>query len=687
MGRIGAGFYVNKPICYTDFDSVFVGVSLVLVMIASKLGKVQKPYLWRMAAPRGMAFRKTVCRSGPFRRGGRLDPDQGRTPAFVVWCHNGYRIVLDTKQMAQTDLSREAANGDATSTSQPPLDRHLRAAVGRATRGISPAAIALAWMDWNLHLHAEPEKQAALALEAQKIAARLQAFVAASSLAPGQHFGAIAPLPQDHRFTNEAWAQWPFNLYAQAFLQTEAWWHDATTGIRGVSPANERIVEFTARQALDAVAPSNAIWTNPEAVRQTLAESGRNLVRGWRNWVEDASRLARGARPAGAEAFRPGHEVAATPGKVVFRNRLIELIQYAPATGEVWPEPILIVPAWIMKYYILDLSPGNSLIRYLVGQGFTVFAISWKNPGPEDRDLGLDDYRTLGVLDALDAVAVITGAAKVHGVGYCLGGTLLAIAAAAMGRDGDDRLATVSLFAAQTDFTDAGEIRLFINESQVALLEDMMEEQGYLESSQMAGAFQILRSNDLIWSKMVRDYLIADREPMSDLMGWNADATRLPARMHSEYLRHLFLDNDFAEGRMKVGDHAVVVSDMRAPVFAVGTEWDHVAPWRSVHKLNVLANTDITFVLTNGGHNAGIVSEPGHPNRHFRMAARLASDPYVAPDEWLANTPARAGSWWPAFVEWLGARSGALRAPPAMGAPGAGYAVLGDAPGSYVSEA
>ena len=345
---------------------------------------------------------------------------------------------------------------------------------------------------------------------------------------------------------------------------------------------------------------------------------------------------------------------------------------------------MLIVPAWIMKYYILDLSAENSLVKYLTGQGFTVFMVSWKNPDPDDRDLGMEHYRTLGVMDALGAIETITGAKQIHGVGYCLGGTLLAIAAAAMARDGDDRFKTLSFFAAQTDFTEAGELMLFINESQVTFLEDMMWEQGFLDTKQMAGAFQLLRSNDLIWSRMVHDYVLGERAQMNDLMAWNADTTRMPYKMHSQYLRKLFLNNDLAEGRYLVDGRPITVSDIRAPIFAVGTERDHVAPWRSVYKFHLLTDTDVTFLLTNGGHNAGIASEPGHPRRHYRITTKKHEERYSDPETWFAETDVSEGSWWPEFAGWLKKQSSGEASPPAMGAPKQGLEPVCSAPGTYV---
>jgi polyhydroxyalkanoate synthase len=296
----------------------------------------------------------------------------------------------------------------------------------------------------------------------------------------------------------------------------------------------------------------------------------------------------------------------------------------------------------------------------------------------------MDDYRTLGVMAALEAVERLVPKTPVHGVGYCLGGTILAIAAATMagGRPGSNspRWKTLSFFAAEIDFTEAGELTLFINESQVAFLEDVMREQGYLSSDQMAGTFQLLRSNDLIWSRVIHDYLMGQRATVSDLMAWNADPTRMPARMHGEYLRHFFLDNDLAEGRYEVDGRPVALTDIRAPIFALGTETDHVAPWRSVYKVHLFTDTVVTFALTTGGHNAGVISEPGHKGRSYRISTRGATDSYVDPESWLREAPVIEGSWWPGWIAWLSAHSGSEKRPPEMGD------ALCEAPGTYVLE-
>jgi polyhydroxyalkanoate synthase len=491
-------------------------------------------------------------------------------------------------------------------------------------------------------------------------------------------------LPQDKRFRDDSWQQWPFALYAEALLASERWWDEATRGIHGATPHHLALINFVARQTLDLVSPSNFPFTNPEILRAIQASKGFNLIRGAAYAAEDYRRITRNERPAGAEAFVPGKTVALTPGRVVHRTKLAEIIQYEPTTKKVRPEPVVIVPAWIMKYYILDLSPMNSLVKHLVDQGFTVFMISWKNPGRDDHNVGFDDYRTEGVMSAIKTATAITNSPRVHGVGYCIGGTLLAVTAAAMARDEDDRLCTLSLLAAQTDFEEAGELRLFIDESQLAILDDMMAEKGVLEASRMAGTFHLLRSNDLIWSRMIRRYFLGTGDVMSDIEAWSTDATRLPARMHSEYLRSFYLDNDFAEGRLKVADHTVSLQDLKAPIFSVGAEWDHVAPWRSVYKLHQLTNTEVTFALTNGGHNRGIVSPPGHADRHFRMGTASIGSAHVDADQWVEKHDPQQGSWWPAWFEWLEVNSGSSVTPPSLGNLKAGFAAGEAAPGTFI---
>jgi polyhydroxyalkanoate synthase len=566
------------------------------------------------------------------------------------------------------------------------IDTQFRAALARRFASLSPSALLQAASDWTLHLAASPGKRmdlAHLALhQGQELASYSLERMGAGTSQQTRH--GVQPPAQDRRFAAPEWQQWPFNYMHQSFLLTEQWWDAATHGVKGVEQHHENVVAFAARQWLDMFSPGNQLATNPVVLQRTLQQGGANLLRGAMNAADDLQRMAAGKPPAGAEDFVVGRDVAVTPGKVVLQNSLMELIQYTPTTEAVHPEPILIVPAWIMKYYILDLSPENSLIRYLVDQGHTVFCISWKNPGYEDRNLGMDDYLQQGFHAALDAVNAIIPKRKVHATGYCLGGTLLTIAAAAMARDGDERLASMTLFAAQTDLSEPGELGLFIDESQLSLLEAQMAETGYLKAGQMAGAFQMLRSYDLLWSRLVNEYLLGERAPMNDLMAWNADATRMPARMHSQYLRRLFLNNDLSGGRYPVGGKPVSLSDITLPIFMVGTLTDHVAPWRSVHKLHHLTTTEITFALTNGGHNAGIVNPPGNPRRHYQLRTRPAGGKHMAPDDWLAAAPAHGGSWWPAWHEWLQARSGKPAAPPHMGARG--YKAVADAPGHYVLE-
>ena len=558
------------------------------------------------------------------------------------------------------------------------MDTAFRAGISQATGGLSPASLMQHYFDWALHLSGSPGKQAQLGALAVQNWIDFNRYMASCALGRD---GAPCAEPDGHdkRFRHEGWKTQPFHAYQQAFLLTQKWWDAATTGVRGVSRADERAVNFTARQILDAMAPANFLATNPEILEKTVKTGGTNLLAGAQNFQEDLQRILLQERAPISEEYRVGETVAVTPGKVVYRNHLIELIRYDPVTDKVQPEPVVIVPAWIMKYYILDLSPENSMVKYLTEQGFTVFMISWRNPDAGDAELGMADYLSMGPMAALDEVQRRTGVSRIHAVGYCLGGTLLSIAAAAMARDGDARLASMTLLATQMDFTEAGELTLFINESEVSFLEDMMWKNGYLDARQMAGAFQLLRSNDLIWSRLQHEYLMGERTQANDLMAWNADTTRMPYRMHSEYLRGLFLDNAFAAGKFEVGGHPVTPRDIRVPIFAVGTETDHVAPWKSAYKTGALTRGPVTFALTNGGHNAGVVSEPGHPRRHYRLGRIFTNHHHIPAEEWAETAELHEGSWWLGWVDWLKAQqSGEPIAPPAMGK------TLCDAPGTYV---
>lgn len=545
------------------------------------------------------------------------------------------------------------------------LDRMVHARLAQLTMGLSPASMAAACLDWLGHLAVSPGKQQTLALRALNT-----------------HTG---PQARDKRFVAPEWQQWPFDQIALSFQRHEQWWLEATTGVHGVSAHHEQQVAFMARQILDMWSPSNFLWTNPEVMQATLKSGGANLLQGAQNQWQDTVRLMDQKALTVSKEFEPGKDVAITPGKVVFRNHLIELIQYTPQTQTVFAAPVLIVPPWIMKFYILDLTPADSLVRYLVEQGHTVFMISWLNPGAADRDLGMDDYLKSGVMAAMDAVTGIVPKRRVQALGYCLGGTLLTIAAAFMARSGDTRLNSLTLLTAELDFSEPGDLSLFIDESQLQVLDDMMADKGYLDGSQMAGSFALLNARDLLWSRMVGAYLLGHNAPVNDLAAWNADTTRMPHRQHSEYLHQLYRDNDLAQGRYLVDGKPVALPDIRLPIFCLGTQRDTVVPWRTAYKIHLLTRCEVTFCLSSGGHNVGVVNPPG-PGvaRSFQLATHGADDRYTDPDTWLETVPSREGSWWPDWQAWLAQRAGDRVAPPTMGNEAAGYTVLEDAPGRYV---
>lgn len=546
-----------------------------------------------------------------------------------------------------------AATERKTEATSRRLDRLVHGVVASFTSGLSPVSLALAFADWAWHLGVSPGRQ-------QELFALGGRLFSDALRSDGIEVQRIGREDDDPRFRHEAWSKWPFRQFRISFRHSEVFWQDAAW-VAGMTEHHALMTQFFAKQWLGVVTPANWLSTNPVVLQDVMNSNGVHLLKGMQNWLEDVSGLVSPDLAAQNEQFVVGRNIAVTPGSVVYRNRLIELIRFDPQTETVYPEPVLIIPSWIMKYYVLDLSPHNSMVRYLLEQGHSVYVVSWLNPGPQDRDLSMDDYLRLGILDALEALGTFTGSnTGVHAAGYCLGGTLLSIAAARLGNasalagSGDlPELKSLTLLAAQTDFSEPGELGLFIDESQVGFLDNIARSQGYFSGKQMAGSFQFLHSRDLVWTRRMHEYLMGERERVTDLAAWNADTTRIPARMHHEYLTALYLRNALATNVYRVAGRAISLSDIRIPVFLVGTQRDHISPWKSVHKLHYLSDTEITFVLASGGHNAGIVSEPGHPNRTYQLATRNSHGAWVEPDRWAAQSPRFEGSWWPAWHAWL----------------------------------
>lgn len=537
--------------------------------------------------------------------------------------------------------------------------------------GVSSIAYLLSIFDWVMHLGVAPGAQIQLILSAY---AKIFKLLNTTK----------EEINNDRRFKNELWQEYPFSLYVKNFLLCEQFWHEAVN-VRGITKHHQLMNHFMVQQLLNMMAPTNFILTNPEILSVIKNQQGQNFIKGMNNFLEDLLKITKISSNNKPEQFQVGQNLAITPGKVIYRNKLIELIQYSPTTEQVYVTPILIVPACIMKYYILDLSSHNSLVKYLVGEGHTVFMISWKNPDEIDHDLVIDDYINLGIIAAIDVINSVIPGVQINATGYCIGGTLLMMAAAYMAAKADDRLKSITLFAAQIDFTYAGEVMAFVDESQIAMLEDVMQQQGYLDGKQMASAFAVMHSHDLIWGKIIKDYIIGERQSLFDIMAWNADATRLPCKMHSEYLEKCFLKNSLIQGDFVINGEGISLININIPIFAVSTLTDHVAPWKSVYKLNFFTKTDLTFLLTTGGHNVGIVSEPGHKGRSYQVLTKKKKDKCLSAEEWKKTAPSYEGSWWPEWQKWIATHhSGIKVSPPKMGNKEKGYAVLCDAPGVYV---
>ena len=486
----------------------------------------------------------------------------------------------------------------------------------------------------------------------------------------------------DRRFKDGAWKENEvFDFIKQSYLLSARYVHGVVTQVEGLDPKTARKVDFYSRQFIDAMSPTNFLLTNPEVLRRTAETGGENLLRGLTNLLGDLER-GRGrltVRMTDPDAFQVGGNIGVSPGKVVFQNELMQLIQYAPSTATVLRRPLLIVPPWINKFYILDLRPNNSFVRWAVGQGHTVFMVSWANPDESMAGKGFEDYMRDGVLAALDAIGQATGEREVNAIGYCLGGTLLATTLAWMAAVGDDRVRSATFFVTMLDFAEAGELGVFIDEEQLRALEERMGKQGFLEGGDMAATFNMLRANDLIWSFVVNNYLMGNDPFPFDLLHWNGDSTRMPARMHSFYLRQMYQGNLLrVPGGLRLLDQDIDLGRITIPAYFLSTREDHIAPWMSTYRGTQLLGCDTRFVLAASGHIAGVVNPPEGGKYSHWISGALPD----RAEDWLAGATEMAGSWWPDWQRWVAALDAAeapARTPGSQALP-----ALEDAPGSYV---
>ncbi len=494
----------------------------------------------------------------------------------------------------------------------------------------------------------------------------------------------IQPSPADRRFHDPEWAESAvFDFIKQSYLLAARSIHGVVASASGLDPKTAERVDFYTRQFVDAMSPTNSVVLNPAVLKATLETGGENLVAGLANLLEDLER-SKGqleVRRQPTDAFVVGKDLAATPGKVVFQNDLMQLLQYAPTTETVHQMPLLIVPPWINKYYVLDLSARNSWVRWAVSQGFTVFAISWVNPDERLADKGFEDYLAHGPLAALDAIEKATGEHDVLAVGYCLGGTLLASTLAYLAEVGDPRVAAATLFTTMLDFADPGEVGVFIDEEQLVLLEKKMNETGYLDGAQMASAFTMIRANDLIWSFVVHKYLLGRDTMPFDVLYWGSDATRMPAKMHSFYLRNMYQHNRLREpGAVTLLGKPIDLGKVQVPVYFLSAREDYVAPWKSTYAGTRLLGGPVRFVLGGSGHIAAVLNPVGSPFYGYATNDELP----LEPDAWDAKALRHDGSWWPDWLAWAAPFAGEKVAATTRAPGGGKLAALEEAPGSYV---
>jgi polyhydroxyalkanoate synthase len=492
----------------------------------------------------------------------------------------------------------------------------------------------------------------------------------------------VEPDPKDRRFADPEWrTNQFFDFVKQAYLLGSNWADHLVEDATGLDPHTRQKAEFYLHQVANALSPSNFVLTNPELLRETFASNGANLARGMGMLAEDIK--AGGGdlkiRQSDAEKFEVGKNLAISPGKVIYENTLMQLVQYAPSTPSVLKRPLLIVPPWINKFYVLDLTPEKSFIKWAVDQGLTVFVISWVNPDKRLAKMDFGDYMRLGPLAALDAIEQATGERQVHAIGYCVGGTLLSITLATMAAKGDDRIVSETLFAAQVDFTHAGDLKVFVDEEQLQALEHRMAERGYLEGSKMTNAFNMLRSNDLIWPYVINNYLRGKAPMPFDLLYWNSDATRMPAANHSFYLRQCYLNNALSRGKMTIDNVELDLKKIRVPLYNLATREDHIAPAKSAFLGSKFFGGPVTFVLAGSGHIAGVVNPPGKGKYQYWTGGKAGTGSL---ENWLKNATEHPGSWWPHWFEWIKAQD--ATEVPAREPGGGKLKPIEDAPGRYV---
>ena len=485
----------------------------------------------------------------------------------------------------------------------------------------------------------------------------------------------------DRRFHHEDWAKEPvFKCIKQSYLLVSQWMRELVADVEGLDAHTAEKVKFFTERYLDAMSPTNFAATNPAVLQKIFETKGGSLVHGLKNMLQDLENGQGQLKISmtDTEAFELGKNVAVTPGKVVFQNRMFQLIQYTPTTDKVFKRPLLVVPPWINKFYIMDLQPKNSLLRWLVEQGHTVFVVSWINPDERYSDIGFDTYLQEGVLVATDVVEQISGESEINAIGYCIGGTLLSSTLAYMKAKGDNRIKSATYFTTMIDFSEPGELGVFIDEDQIGSLEERMNKEGFLEGSSMAGAFNMMRANDLIWSFYINNYLLGNDPRPFDLLYWNSDSTRMPAKMHSWYLRNMYLDNRLCKGELSIAETPIDLTTIEIPSCFVSAVEDHIAPWKSTYSGAQLFSGPVRFILGGSGHIAGIINPPAAGKYDFRVTDELPSNP----DEWAAGAEKQAGSWWPEWQRWIAPMSGDMIA---ARQPGSGkFKVLEDAPGSYV---